>query len=249
MSALESLSDQSSSVSVEVGRDDLSDVPGEPVDRRLAARPDAEDASVVPQDARATGTHAGSSRPPSTCGIRARLGSPRSPKCSRSEAKTSRISSRSSGSAKSSSSQSLQSTGRTGRPCGRSIRAVAEISALRLPAEAAMSGISVPENGRAAGGFLDPRRVRQVIPCLNEAESIEACVGAARKALEGRATAAARSHGRTSNGSTRRQRRARGRHAGRAASSPSRRRGYGNAYLAGLAAARRALHRDARAPT
>ena len=37
--------------SVEVGGDDLADVPGEPVDRRLAPRPDAEDPGVVAQDA------------------------------------------------------------------------------------------------------------------------------------------------------------------------------------------------------
>ena len=36
---------------VEVGRDDLADVPGEPVDRRLAARAHAENPGVVAQNA------------------------------------------------------------------------------------------------------------------------------------------------------------------------------------------------------
>ena len=46
-----------------------------------------------------------------------------------------------------------------------------------------MSGISVPEiaERQAESSILD---VSVVIPCLNEAESIQACVGAARGALD-----------------------------------------------------------------
>jgi len=95
-----------------------------------------------------------------------------------------------------------------------------------------MSGISVPEiaERQADSSILD---VSVVIPCLNEAESIEACVKAARGALDqggyvGEVLV-------VDNGSTDGS-------GGLAAGAGARvvhepRRGYGNAYLAGLAAA------------
>ncbi len=77
--------------------------------------------------------------------------------------------------------------------------------------------------------------VSVVIPCLNEAENIEACVGAARTALS--ATGMPRRGGR-------RRQRLRGRLAPRSPQGAGARvvleprRGYGSAYLAGFAAAR-----------
>ena len=96
-----------------------------------------------------------------------------------------------------------------------------------------MSGISVPEIAErpADSSILD---VSVVIPCLNEAESIEACVGAARKALDrgdyrGEVLV-------VDNGSTDGSGELAAAAGARVVVEP--RRGYGNAYLAGLAAAR-----------
>lgn len=96
-----------------------------------------------------------------------------------------------------------------------------------------MSGISVPEIAErpADSSILD---VSVVIPCLNEAESIEACVGAARRALDrgdyrGEVLV-------VDNGSTDGSGELAAAAGARVVVEP--RRGYGNAYLAGLAAAR-----------
>ena len=96
-----------------------------------------------------------------------------------------------------------------------------------------MSGISVPEiaERRADSSILE---VSVVIPCLNEAESIEACVRAARKALEdgsyeGEVVV-------VDNGSTDGSGDLAAGAGARVVLQPQR--GYGNAYLAGLAAAR-----------
>ena len=96
-----------------------------------------------------------------------------------------------------------------------------------------MSGISVPEiaDRPADSSILD---VSVVIPCLNEAESIEACVGTARKALDrddyrGEVLV-------VDNGSTDGSGELAAAAGARVVVEP--RRGYGNAYLAGLAAAR-----------
>ena len=95
-----------------------------------------------------------------------------------------------------------------------------------------MSGISVPEitERQADPSVLD---VSVVIPCLNEAESIEECVQAARGALdqgsyEGEVLV-------VNNGSTDGSGDLAARAGARVVDEP--RRGYGNAYLAGLAAA------------
>jgi glycosyltransferase involved in cell wall biosynthesis len=96
-----------------------------------------------------------------------------------------------------------------------------------------MSGISVPEiaERQADSSILD---VSVVIPCLNEAESIEACVHAARGALDkggyqGEVLV-------VDNGSTDGSGELAGGAGARVVVQPKR--GYGNAYLAGLAAAR-----------
>jgi glycosyltransferase involved in cell wall biosynthesis len=96
-----------------------------------------------------------------------------------------------------------------------------------------MSGISVPEiaERQADSSILD---VSVVIPCLNEAESIEACVRAARGALDkggyqGEVLV-------VDNGSTDGSGELAGGAGARVVVQPKR--GYGNAYLAGLAAAR-----------
>ena len=94
-----------------------------------------------------------------------------------------------------------------------------------------------------------PRRtdellVTVVIPCLNEAENIERCVTWRSQ----RAWPSTASRGEVvvaDNGSEDGSRRARRAPPARA-SSTSRRRGYGSAYLAGFAAARGELHRDGR---
>jgi glycosyltransferase involved in cell wall biosynthesis len=96
-----------------------------------------------------------------------------------------------------------------------------------------MSGISVPEIAErpADSSILD---VSVVIPCLNEAESIEACVGAARKALDQgdyRGEVLVVDNGSTDGSGELAA-------AARARVIVEPRRGYGNAYLAGLAAAR-----------
>ena len=96
-----------------------------------------------------------------------------------------------------------------------------------------MSGISVPEiaERQADSSILD---VSVVIPCLNEAESIEACVRAARGALDkggyqGEVLV-------VDNGSTDGSGELAGGAGARVVVQPKR--GYGNAYLAGFAAAR-----------
>ena len=96
-----------------------------------------------------------------------------------------------------------------------------------------MSGISVPEIAErpADSSILE---VSVVIPCLNEAESIEACVRAASKALEdggyeGEVVV-------VDNGSTDGSGDLAAGAGARVVLQPQR--GYGNAYLAGLAAAR-----------
>ena len=96
-----------------------------------------------------------------------------------------------------------------------------------------MSGISVPEIAErpADSSILE---VSVVIPCLNEAESIEACVRAASKALED-----GRYQGEVvvvDNGSTDGSGDLAAGAGARVVLQPQR--GYGNAYLAGLAAAR-----------
>ena len=82
-----------------------------------------------------------------------------------------------------------------------------------------------------------------VIPCLNEAENIEACVDARARGARASTASPARSSSPTTTPRT------------AAPSWPPRagarvvhepRRGYGSAYLAGFAAARGALHRDGR---
>jgi glycosyltransferase involved in cell wall biosynthesis len=95
-----------------------------------------------------------------------------------------------------------------------------------------MSGISVPEivERQADSSILD---VSVVIPCLNEAESIAECVRAARDALDhssyqGEVLV-------VDNGSTDGSGELAARAGARVVHQP--RRGYGNAYLAGLAAA------------
>jgi Glycosyl transferase family 2 len=95
-----------------------------------------------------------------------------------------------------------------------------------------MSGISVPEiaERQADSSILD---VSVVIPCLNEAESIEACVRAARGALDkggyvGEVLV-------VDNGSTDGSGPLAAGAGAKVVDEP--RRGYGNAYLAGLAAA------------
>jgi glycosyltransferase involved in cell wall biosynthesis len=96
-----------------------------------------------------------------------------------------------------------------------------------------MSGISVPEiaERQADSSILD---VSVVIPCLNEAESIEECVRTARGALDqggyqGEVLV-------VDNGSTDGSGNLAAGAGARVVDQP--RRGYGNAYLAGLAAAR-----------
>jgi glycosyltransferase involved in cell wall biosynthesis len=96
-----------------------------------------------------------------------------------------------------------------------------------------MSGISVPEIAErpADSSIIE---VSVVIPCLNEAGSIEACVDAARKALDdggyrGEVLV-------VDNGSTDGSGRLAAQAGARVVDQPKR--GYGNAYLAGLAAAR-----------
>lgn len=96
-----------------------------------------------------------------------------------------------------------------------------------------MSGISVPEiaERQADSSILE---VSVVIPCLNEAESIEACVRAARGALDdggyrGEVLV-------VDNGSTDGSGELAAGEGARVVHQPKR--GYGNAYLAGLAAAR-----------
>jgi hypothetical protein len=96
-----------------------------------------------------------------------------------------------------------------------------------------MSGISVPEiaERQADSSILE---VSVVIPCLNEAESIEACVKAARAALD-----QGRYKGEVlvvDNGSTDGSGNLAAGAGARVVLQPER--GYGNAYLAGLAAAR-----------
>ena len=77
--------------------------------------------------------------------------------------------------------------------------------------------------------------VSVVIPCLNEAETIEACVIRAREALDGR-WAPRRGDRRRQRLRRRQRRRSRAQRARRVIDEP--RRGYGSAYLAGFAAAR-----------
>jgi glycosyltransferase involved in cell wall biosynthesis len=96
-----------------------------------------------------------------------------------------------------------------------------------------MSGISVPEiaERQADSSILE---VSVVIPCLNEAESIGACVRAAREALDdggyrGEVLV-------VDNGSTDGSGQLASVEGARVVDQPKR--GYGNAYLAGLAAAR-----------
>src|SRR5436190_10592463 len=96
-----------------------------------------------------------------------------------------------------------------------------------------MSGITAAEQtGRVTdrGRTLD---VSVVIPCLNEADSIEACVDAARSAIDD-----GKYQGEVvvvDNGSTDGSGQIAAAAGARVISEP--RRGYGNAYLAGLAAA------------